>query len=237
MNLNFSVHSQIIIQQSWWSKHKVETPAHINTFSKDSMQARIASCYLGGFTVCSIDYYNFLQSTIPSHIWHFELYVASLGGSLLWTRLNWIEQRKDMAPKCPVIPPVTSPLVFLSIPGTPGGYVFFLPCFCSYSPSNIPSAPHSIAPGQFLFILSVWAYLSPSPVSLPCTFEAELGATLLLSLSSHRHFTHHIIALWPTEAMDSLERSSLLESKDCVLFFYCLFCLSPYHKGWYIGVQ
>lgn len=59
-----------------------------------------------------------------AHFLHIAETVSSMwhcwAGLFLWTHLNWTDQRKDMAPWPAVIPPVTSPVMFLSIPGTTG---------------------------------------------------------------------------------------------------------------------
>lgn len=52
--------------------------------------------------------------------------MAPSGWSFLWTHLNWTEQRKDMASKRPMIPPISSPVACLSIPGTTGSQELFL---------------------------------------------------------------------------------------------------------------
>lgn len=115
-------------------------------------------------------------------------------GLFLWTHLNWTDQRKDMAPWPAVIPPVTSPVVFLSIPGTTGSQEQFLTSSHAVPLPAVHSPCHYSWPAPvYSFSLSLAVTFS-SKSSL--SFSAELGATHLRPLSSHGHFTCHIIASW-----------------------------------------
>lgn len=103
--------------------------------------------------------------------WNFELYVALLGWPFFMNSLEENRQGKARASRPPMIPPVTCPAAFLSIPGIPSSQQLLLASllFSCCSPACSLFLP-AIAPGQLLFVLSVGPWLSPSPVSLFCLF-------------------------------------------------------------------
>lgn len=101
-------------------------------------------------------HFLYIAETVSS-MWH------CWTGLFLWTHLNWTDQRKDMAPWPAVIPPVTSPVVFLSIPGTTGSQEQFL------TSSHAVPLPAVHSPRHYSWPAPVYSF----SLSLAVTFSSK----------------------------------------------------------------